>query len=83
MTPKELSYLANTLAEHEGITHWAISARIFGRGDVFSRFDDGKNCFHTTTTRATEWFAANWPANLDWPEGLERPARQLDMRVAS
>lgn len=78
MTPKEITHLANELATHDGVTHWTISTRIFGRGDVFSRLTEGKGCEYRTLLRASRWFAENWPDDLPWPDAIDRPARQID-----
>lgn len=78
MNANALIELAETLAAHEGVTHWAISQRIFGRGDVFSRLMDGRNCFHSTIERAARWFGENWPEDLAWPEDIMRPDRHID-----
>lgn len=75
--------MAETLASHQGVTHWAISQRIYGRGDVFSRLKDGHNVFASTLERAHRWFGENWPEDLAWPDEIERPARVIEReRVA-
>jgi len=78
MNANALIELAETLAAHQGVTHWAISQRIFGRGDVFSRLMEGRNCFHSTIERAERWFGENWPEDLAWPEDIMRPDRHVD-----
>lgn len=78
MSPEIVTRLASELAAFEGVTHWAISQRIYGRGDVFARLAEGRNCYHSTIDRAARWFAANWPEDLPWPDEIERPARQID-----
>lgn len=78
MNSNALIELAEALAAHQGVTHWAISQRIFGRGDVFSRLMDGRNCFHSTIERAERWFGENWPEDLAWPEDIMRPDRYVD-----
>lgn len=32
--------------------------------------------------QAMAWFAANWPADLAWPDGIERPAVIPEGKVA-
>lgn len=64
MNSEVITHMADLMAEHEGVTHWAISQRIFGRGDVFSRLKEGRNCFSTTLERAHNWFGRNWPDDL-------------------
>lgn len=74
MSPAEICTLANRLAAFEGVSHWAISQRIYGRGDVFQRLNDGRNAYHSTLERAERWFSANWPEDLAWPDGIDRPS---------
>lgn len=65
--------LVETFAAHAGITHWAVSMRIFGKGDFFSKLMGGSDCRTRTARRAIDWFSDNWPADLEWPAGIERP----------
>lgn len=83
MTPAEAVFLANTLAKFEGVTHWAISQRIFGKGNFFEGIKNGSNTYHSTLERAHRWFGDNWPEDLAWPDAIERPARVIEReRVA-
>ncbi|KAA2314530.1 hypothetical protein E0K93_09420 [Puniceibacterium sp. HSS470] len=67
--------LAETLATHEGVTHFAISMRIFGKGDFFKNLKKPRaDCRMRTAARLITWFAENWPSDLEWPEGIPRPA---------
>lgn len=72
--------LCERLVAHEGVTHWAVSQRIFRQGDFFSRLQKvtpkrGKpvSCGLRRYNEAMRWFSDNWPDGLDWPEGIPRP----------
>ena len=73
-TPRNLIRLAKTLADHENVTHSAISMRIFGKGNYFSRLQDGTDPRNSTCVRAFDWFSSNWPEDLEWPSDIPRPA---------
>ncbi|WP_295080195.1 hypothetical protein [Tabrizicola sp.] len=67
--------LQSQLCEHIGRSHWAISVRIFGKGDFFRRLLNGADCRTSTADRAMQWFADNWPDDLAWPKDISRPAK--------
>jgi hypothetical protein len=71
--PAVLIELANALAEHQGVTHWAISMRLAGRGDLFSKLERGADVRMGTYERLLRKFSACWPEDLAWPEGVPRP----------
>lgn len=75
-TKHSLITLAETLAAHHGVTHFAISMRALGKGDFFKKLIDGADCRTATATRLLLWFAANWPIDLEWPRDVQRPQRQ-------
>ncbi len=72
--PQQLVALAETLADHQGVTHWAISTRLMGRGDFFAKLAAGADTRTSTYTRILGQFAAIWPGDLDWPAEVPRPA---------
>ena len=71
-----LHALCDALTNHIGISHWAISMRIFGKGDWFRRGKEQvkrKDCQTKTADRALQWFDQNWPSDLEWPADIPRP----------
>lgn len=72
---EHLITLSETFASHAGITHWAVSMRIFGKGDFFRNLSEGRDCRTATAERALRWFDANWPEDLEWVDGVERPSQ--------
>lgn len=81
-TSKNLVTLARMLAEHENITHWAVSMRIFKKGNYFARLEAGTDPQVSTSERALNWFSENWPSDLEWPRGIPRPAVQTRRRAS-
>ena len=65
--------LAETMATHQGVTHYAISMRALGKGDFFKKLIAGGDCRTATAARVLSWFDANWPADLEWPRDIPRP----------
>jgi hypothetical protein len=65
--------LAETLATHHGVTHFAISMRALGKGDFFKKLKAGGDCRTKTAANITKFFHDNWPADLEWPSDIPRP----------
>ncbi|MGS4945162.1 hypothetical protein ACVDG3_06760 [Meridianimarinicoccus sp. RP-17] len=76
MTPQQqLTVLADTLASHDGVTHFAISQRLLGRGDFFKHLrKPGRDIRFGTYDRLLRKFSERWPADLEWPADIPRPA---------
>lgn len=70
--------LAARLGAHQRVTHWAISMRLAGKGDFLQRLERGGDCRTSTYERAMQFFARTWPADLEWPSDVPRPARVAD-----
>ena len=68
--------LAGHLAAHEGVTHWAISMRLFGKGDFFARLEKGGHPRSDTYEKALGLFSQAWPKDLEWPADIPRPKRR-------
>lgn len=68
--------LAETLAAHQGVTHFAISMRAMGKGDFFKRMkEQGADCRTQTAARLMAWFSENWASDLEWPCDIPRPTK--------
>jgi hypothetical protein len=76
--PDQLLALADRLAAHEGVTHWAVSQRLLRKGDFFQRLRLGSDCRTATYRRVLELFDRAWPSDLEWPEDVPRPERAGD-----
>lgn len=74
-----LTTLAEMLAAHQGVTHFAISMRALGKGDFFLKLLAGGDCRTATAARVLAWFADNWPADLEWPADIPRPSQKKEV----
>ena len=74
--------LADTLAAHQGVTHFAISMRAMGKGDFFKNMKErGADCRTQTAAKLLKWFDSAWPNDLEWPREVPRPPK--DKREAA
>lgn len=67
--------LAETMAAHHGVTHYAISMRALGKGDFFKKLMAGGDCRTATAARVLSWFDQSWPEDLEWPRDIPRPSK--------
>jgi len=67
--------LTERLAAFENISHWTVSYRIFGKGDVLKRLRAGSDLHTRVAERALATIAEMWPADLEWPSDIPRPER--------
>ncbi|MBN8290557.1 hypothetical protein JI664_01130 [Rhodobacter sp. NTK016B] len=73
-----LTSLAETMAAHAGVTHYAISMRALGKGDFFKKLKAGGDCRTATAARVLSWFDENWPSDLEWPSDIPRPRKKKE-----
>jgi hypothetical protein len=65
--------LAKTYASHTGRRLSTLGAYSVNDGKFFERLRNGGGCTLKTAARVLAWFAANWPADLEWPRHIPRP----------
>ncbi|MEM6726916.1 MAG: hypothetical protein AAF618_00325 [Pseudomonadota bacterium] len=91
MVRKELQHivtLADLFATHRGITHWRVSAIIRksdkgpGDGQWIQKLKNGGGCSVTTEKEVVQRFSDMWPADLEWPSDIPRPAPTKKERAA-
>ena len=70
--------LADALAAHQGVTHYAISMRALGKGDFFKKLKAGGDCRTATASRLMAYFSDAWPADLAWPRDIPRPPKSKE-----
>jgi hypothetical protein len=70
--------LSDRLGAHLGITHWAVSMRVTSKGDFIDRLRKGSDLRTKTASRVIAKFNQIWPADLEWPESVPRPAASED-----
>jgi lysine/ornithine N-monooxygenase len=64
--------LANTYREKTGVSLAKLGEMACRNHKIFKKMAAGKDCNASSLKSAAEWFGANWPADLEWPEGVCR-----------
>lgn len=67
--------LADAYLVATGASSATISERAGGDWQFFDKIRDGRlNWRIRTYDRAVEWFSANWPPGIAWPDTVPRPS---------
>ncbi len=75
---EQIIVVADTFAEARGIGRKRVSTLVLNRGSKLDGIAAGGDLATGTFERAMIWFAANWPDGARWPEGVPRPALQVE-----
>ena len=59
-----------------------VSTLIWNHGGRQKRIQEGGDLTTRSYERACQWFSDRWPADLDWPEDIPRPAPNPDRDAA-
>lgn len=81
-TTANLLALARAFASATGRSVSTVSRIATGSGMTFHRLANGKGITTRRAAKACEWFSDHWPADLDWPAGVSRPAPSPDSPAA-
>jgi len=71
---ESLIAVCDSFCSATGRSRSRVSTIIFGGGDRLDGVARGRDLNTRSYEKAMAWFSANWPADLAWPEGIERPA---------
>lgn len=74
MNTDTLVTLAETYAVHRGLALSTVSTYAATDGKFFPELKKGAGCTLRRAHRVLSWFDANWPADLEWPRDIPRPA---------
>ncbi len=80
---QQIVSLGETLADHQGRTHWTISKLISSKSDLLHRLQGGADISTRTYERTLQNFSSVWPADLEWPADVPRPDVPSKERKAS
>lgn len=69
-----LLLLCEGYAAAKGLTLSRVSTVVFNDGKVIARLKAGADITVGRLEAAVRWFDSNWPEDLPWPEGLQRPS---------
>lgn len=82
MSTKSLIKLAETWASHNALMLSTVSTYAANDGKFFGKLKLGSGCTLKTAARISQWFSDNWPEDLEWPEGIQRPPVSKNEEVA-
>jgi hypothetical protein len=71
---EHLLNLADTYCSVVQLPRTTVSFRLFNDSKRLDAVANGKDILLGSYERAVRYFAENWPAGADWPEGVPRPA---------
>lgn len=77
---EHLTQLANLYAHHVGRSLMTVAKRVGVHNKTFVLLKQGRGCHFDTFTRAVDWFDANWPADLEWPDDVPRQSSNATRR---
>lgn len=78
MNKLHLLLLAQIYAAHIKRSLNRVAVRAGAHSRLFQTIQQGGGCHVDTLQRTFDWFAANWPADLEWPASVPRPAKAKD-----
>lgn len=82
MDKEILVRLAETYAAHRGLTLSTVSTYAATDGKFFPELKRGASCTLRRAARVLDWFADNWPADLEWPRDIARPLSRKGEKAA-
>lgn len=72
----KLVRLADAFGAAKGLSRGTVSDRVFKAGHVLTGMAAGtRDCSTVTYENALQWFSDNWPEDVAWPAGIDRPSR--------
>lgn len=78
MTIEQIKKLASAYSRHTDLKQTTLGVYAVNDGKFFLRLADGYDCRTKTAQKVLEWFAANWPEDLAWPESVPRPSTKKE-----
>lgn len=75
MDVRALIDLAERYAAHRGIKLATVSTYAAQDGKYFKNLKAGAGCTLRKASALVAWFSDNWPADLEWPRDIPRPAK--------
>lgn len=76
MNAGDLIRQAETYAAHTGRSLSTVSSYAVRDGKFFDRLKSGGGCTLKTASKLIGWFDQNWPSDLEWPKGIDRPSQK-------
>lgn len=79
MTTEQILRLADLYGQHRGLARATVSTYAANDGKLFADFAEKQtSCTLRRAAAIMRWFSDNWPADLEWPPHIPRPAHSKD-----
>lgn len=65
--------LASRFGAARGFEEATVGRLCAADGRFFARLRDGKTFTIKKFDQVVTWFSENWPDDVEWPEGVQRP----------
>jgi len=82
MTPLAIIRLMDAAAAHNGLSAHSVGRYASGSGDFYARLLAGHDITTRRAHRVVQWLSDHWPADLDWPADIPRPALRAEDEAA-
>lgn len=69
--------VARTYCAKTGKSMARVATLAHNGGAFFKNIEAGKGFTIDTYAKVMQWFSDNWPADLEWPVGIDRPFRPV------
>lgn len=76
MTPEQIVTLAKSYGEHRSLKLSSLGVYTVNDGKFLVRLENGGDATTRMLHKALTWFDENWPQDLEWPYGVERPSKR-------
>lgn len=74
MDERALLKLAVAFSAHVDRSTTTVAKWVGVHSRLFRRLEDGQGCHTSTLREVANWFDQNWPDDLEWPQGVDRPS---------
>lgn len=75
-TEQQIVQLAASFAHHRGLAMSTVSTYSANDGKWICGLKSGASCTLRKAGIVLQWFSDNWPDDLEWPQGIERPSKK-------
>lgn len=79
----QIVLLADNYAAFCGLRVTTVSARCSGQAHTINRVRNGGNITIRRAAHIQQWLSDRWPADLAWPDGIDRPAPSPESPAAA
>ncbi len=68
-----ITILIENFSQSQGLKPSTVCKHMMGDGAIYMRLKNGHTITIRRYYRIIRWFSENWPADLAWPNDIERP----------